>query len=43
VRGDVPELIGRATTKHPSLKFDLKPFIGDDRTVLDAIAAYAAS
>ncbi len=43
VRGDVPQLIERATVKHPSLKFDLKPFIGDDRTVLDAIADYAAS
>ena len=43
VRGDVPQLIDRATLKHPRLKFDLKPSIGDDRTVLDAIAAYAAS
>ena len=43
VRDDVPQLIERATLKHPRLKFDLKPFIGDDRSVLDAIAAYAAS
>ena len=43
VRGDVPQLIERATLKHPRLKFELKPFIGDDRTVLDAIADYAAS
>lgn len=43
VRGDVPQLIKRATLKHPRLKFDLQPFIGDDLTVLDAIADYAAS
>ena len=43
VRGDVPQLIERATLKHPRLKFDLMPFIGDDLTVLDAIADYAAS
>ena len=43
VRGDVPRLIERATTKHPHLKFELKPFIGDARTVLDAIADYAAA
>ena len=43
VRGDVPQLIERAIIKHPRLEFDLKPFIGDARTVLDAIADYAAS
>lgn len=43
VRSDVPQLIERATAKHPRLKVDLKPFIGDARSVLDAIAAYAAS
>ena len=43
VRGDVPQLIERAATKYPSVKFDLRPFIGDARTVLDAIADYAAS
>lgn len=43
VRGDVPQLIERATLQHPRLKFDLKPFIGDARTVLDAIADYAVS
>lgn len=34
VRGDVPQLIERATLKHPRLKFDLRPFIGDARAVL---------
>ncbi len=43
VRGDVPQLIERAQVKYPRLQFDLKPFIGDARTVLDAIADYAAS
>ena len=43
VRGDVPQLIERASTKHPRLKFDMVPFIGDARSVIDAIADYAAS
>jgi len=43
VRGDVPQLIQRASAKHPRIKFDVKPFIGDARPVLDAIADYAAS
>lgn len=43
VRADVPQLIERASTKHPRLAFDVKPFIGDARAVLDAIADYAAS
>lgn len=43
VRGDVPQLVERASVKHPRLKFDLVPFIGDARAVLDAIADYAAS
>lgn len=43
VRGDVPQLIERATIKHPNLKWDMKPFISDDRTVREAIADYAAS
>ena len=43
VRGDVPKLIERASVKHPRLKFDVAPFIGDARTVLDAIADYAGS
>lgn len=41
VRGNVPLLIERARAQHPSLEFDVKPFIGDARTVLDAIADYA--
>ena len=43
VRRDVPQLIERASAKHPGLKFDVKPFVGDARAVLDAIAHYAAS
>ena len=43
VRGDVPQLIERASVKHPRLQFDVKPFVGDARTVLDAIADYAAA
>jgi sirohydrochlorin cobaltochelatase len=43
VRSDVPQLIERASVKHPRLKFDVKPFVGDASTVLDAIADYAAS
>ena len=43
VRGDVPQLIERARAKHPHVEFDVKPFIGDARAVLDAIADYAAS
>jgi hypothetical protein len=37
------QLIQRASVKHPRLKFDVKPFVGDASTVLDAIADYAAS
>ena len=43
VRGDVPQLIERASAKHARLEFNAKPFIGDAHTVLDAIADYAAS
>ncbi len=43
VRGDVPQLIERASAKHARLNFDVKPFIGDAHNVLDAIADYAAS
>ena len=43
VRGDVPQLIERASAKNPRLAFGVKPFIGDARAVLDAIADYAAS
>jgi len=43
VRGDVPQLIDRASARYPHLKFDVVPFIGDARTVLDAIADYATS
>jgi sirohydrochlorin cobaltochelatase len=43
VRNDVPQLIERAATRYAQVRFLLKPFVGDARTVLDAIADYAAS
>ena len=43
VRNDVPQLVERAMARHTKVHFLLKPFIGDARAVLDAIAAYAAS
>lgn len=43
VRNDVPKLIERAMERHTKVRFILKPFIGDVRAVLDAIADYAAS
>lgn len=43
VRGDVPQLVERAMLKHPSLKLQVEPFIGDADAVLEAIADYAAS
>lgn len=43
VRIDVPKLLEAAIAKHPRVQFVLKAFIGDARTVLDAIADYAAS
>lgn len=43
VRNDVPHLIERAMARHARVRFVLKPFIGDVRAVLDAIADYAAS
>lgn len=43
VRMDVPQLVDRAMAQHTEVQFVLKPFIGDARTVLDAIADYAAS
>lgn len=43
VRSDVPQLVDRAMAQHTGVHFVLKPFIGDARTVLDAIADYAAS
>jgi sirohydrochlorin cobaltochelatase len=43
VRNDVPQLVDRAQARHESVRFSLKPFIGDERAVLDAIADYALS
>lgn len=43
VRNDVPQMIERAAARHTQVRFLLKPFIGDARAVLDAIADYAAS
>ena len=43
VRNDVPQMVERAMARHAGVRFALKPFIGDARAVLDAIADYAAS
>jgi sirohydrochlorin cobaltochelatase len=43
VRNDVPQLVEHAKARHTQVRFLLKPFIGDARAVLDAIADYAAS
>lgn len=43
VRNDVPQLVERAMVRHAQVHFLLKPFVGDARAVLDAIADYAAS
>lgn len=43
VRVDVPKLLETAIAQHPRVVFVLEAFIGDARTVLDAIADYAAS
>ena len=43
VRNDVPQLVERAVARHAQVRFLLKPFIGDDQAVLDAIADYAAA
>jgi sirohydrochlorin cobaltochelatase len=41
VRTDVPRLVDEAATRHPQVKWTLKPFVGDAPEVMDAIAAYA--
>lgn len=43
VRNDVPQLVERAMAQYTQVRFLLKPFVGDARAVLDAIADYAAS
>ena len=43
VRTDVPKLIERAMKRHEQVRFALRPFIGQARAVIDAIAGYAAS
>lgn len=43
VRRDVPQLVESAMARHAGMQFEIKPFIGDARAVLDAIADYAAS
>jgi len=42
VRNDVPQLVERAMARHTQVRFLTRPFIGDARAVLDAIADYAA-
>ena len=43
VRRDVPQLLQEAMRKHPSLKFEVAPFIGDADAVLEAIAEYVST
>jgi sirohydrochlorin cobaltochelatase len=43
VRNDVPQLVERAMARHRQVRFLTRPFIGDARAVLDAIADYAAT
>ena len=43
VRNDVPKLVDLAASRHSSVRFQLRPFIGDAPTVLAAIADYAAA
>jgi sirohydrochlorin cobaltochelatase len=43
VRNDVPQLVERAMARHTQVRFLTRPFIGDARAVLDAIADYAAT
>ena len=43
VRNDVPQLVERAMARHTQVSFLTRPFIGDARAVLDAIADYAAT
>jgi sirohydrochlorin cobaltochelatase len=43
VRNDVPQLVERAMAQHTQVRFLLKPFVGDARAVLDAIADYVGS
>jgi sirohydrochlorin cobaltochelatase len=41
VRTNVPQLVDDAATRHPQVKWTLKPFVGDSPEVLDAIANHA--
>jgi sirohydrochlorin cobaltochelatase len=41
VRTDVPRLVDEAASRHPDVRWTLKPFVGDAPGVLDAIAAHA--
>jgi sirohydrochlorin cobaltochelatase len=43
VRNDFPQLVERAMAQHTQVRFLLKPFVGDARAVLDAIADYVGS
>ena len=43
VRRDVPELLQQAMRKHPRVKFEVAPFVGDADAVLDAIADYVSA
>ena len=43
VRTDVPQLVESAMKRHMQVRFALRPFIGQARAVIDAIAGYAVS
>jgi sirohydrochlorin cobaltochelatase len=43
VRRDLPERIARMRTRHPGVLFEAAPPVGEDRTVLDALARYCVS
>jgi sirohydrochlorin cobaltochelatase len=40
VRRDLPQRIGRLRSRHPRIAFESAPPVGEERTVLDALARY---
>src|SRR5215475_7276893 len=43
VRRDLPERLARLRARHPGMAFEAAPPVGEDRTVLDALARYCVS
>jgi sirohydrochlorin cobaltochelatase len=43
VRRDLPERIAALRSSHPGIAFEAAPPVGEDRTVLDALARYCVS